>query len=395
MSTTLDVKKEKKAVKKTDSTPVAASKSDKTVTNDEAVKQATAFSLTIDDQDIAWLAIDVPNEKMNTLQAAFAEEMKAIQLSHYKLKMREISKQIYLENGWKMPRGLADCKERDPRNFTLAEWQQSKRTPFSAKEIKSMVQECWAVSDSKSGFENALEERGLYLAQGRRKSHVALTYDGEVFAIARTIKKKQKDVTKRLGDPKKLRNVEDTKNHIAQTITPKLQNFIQDARTERMQKMSLLDQKRLELRDKSNRERTRLLQKQKLRKHTETKLRAERFRKGFRGLWDRLSGKHRAIRIQNEMELKFSNIRDQNQQNELRASQMLIRQSLQRKIEAVRKQYQIKIKDLHHDLKKHGHPQAMQKPVSRLARLEQFKNKRRSTEKSHKPDRHVDFDLNR
>ncbi|MFA0173223.1 enoyl-CoA hydratase-related protein, partial [Vibrio splendidus] len=78
MSMTLDVKKEKKAVKKTDSKPVTVSKSDKTVSNDEAVKPATAFSLTIDDQDIAWLAIDVPNEKMNTLQAAFAEEMKAI-----------------------------------------------------------------------------------------------------------------------------------------------------------------------------------------------------------------------------------------------------------------------------------------------------------------------------
>ncbi|MCG9575503.1 fatty acid oxidation complex subunit alpha FadJ [Vibrio tubiashii] len=38
----------------------------------------TAFNLSIDDQDIAWLSIDVPGEKMNTLQAAFAEEMEAI-----------------------------------------------------------------------------------------------------------------------------------------------------------------------------------------------------------------------------------------------------------------------------------------------------------------------------
>ncbi|MCL9774534.1 fatty acid oxidation complex subunit alpha FadJ [Vibrio methylphosphonaticus] len=34
-----------------------------------------AFQLTIDEQNIAWLSIDVPNEKMNTLQAAFADEM--------------------------------------------------------------------------------------------------------------------------------------------------------------------------------------------------------------------------------------------------------------------------------------------------------------------------------
>lgn len=39
---------------------------------------ASAFSLTIDESNIAWLSIDVPNEKMNTLQAAFADEMKAI-----------------------------------------------------------------------------------------------------------------------------------------------------------------------------------------------------------------------------------------------------------------------------------------------------------------------------
>jgi len=323
------------------------------------------------------------------------EEMKAVQLSHYKLKMREISKQIYLENGWKMPRGLVDSKERDPRNFTLAEWQQSKRTSYSAKEIKSIVQECWAISDSRPSLEHALEERGLYLAQGRRKSHVAMTFEGEVFAIARTIKKKQKEVTERLGDPKTLRDVEETKVYVAQTITPKLQIFIQNARTERMQKMALLDQKRLELRDKSNAERMQLSQKQKLRKQSEIKLRAERFRKGFKGLWDRLSGKHRAIRKQNEMELQFSNLRDQKQQHDLRASQMLTRQALQTKIETVRKQYQTKLKDLHYDLKKHGHPQAMQKPVSRLARLEQFKNKRRNSEKPIEPGRHIDFDLDR
>ncbi|AUI86643.1 multifunctional fatty acid oxidation complex subunit alpha [Vibrio azureus] len=37
-----------------------------------------ALNLTIDEQNIAWLAIDVPNEKMNTLQAAFSDEMVAI-----------------------------------------------------------------------------------------------------------------------------------------------------------------------------------------------------------------------------------------------------------------------------------------------------------------------------
>ncbi|WP_050910912.1 fatty acid oxidation complex subunit alpha FadJ [Vibrio campbellii] len=42
------------------------------------MSEQKAFSLKIDEQNIAWLAIDVPNEKMNTLQAAFTDEMKEI-----------------------------------------------------------------------------------------------------------------------------------------------------------------------------------------------------------------------------------------------------------------------------------------------------------------------------
>ncbi|KGK22421.1 multifunctional fatty acid oxidation complex subunit alpha [Vibrio navarrensis] len=42
------------------------------------MSEKKAFSLKIDEQNIAWLAIDVPNEKMNTLQAAFADEMTEI-----------------------------------------------------------------------------------------------------------------------------------------------------------------------------------------------------------------------------------------------------------------------------------------------------------------------------
>ncbi|WP_428771627.1 fatty acid oxidation complex subunit alpha FadJ [Vibrio sp.] len=42
------------------------------------MSETKAFSLKVDDNQIAWLAIDVPGEKMNTLQAAFAEDMQAI-----------------------------------------------------------------------------------------------------------------------------------------------------------------------------------------------------------------------------------------------------------------------------------------------------------------------------
>ncbi|QSA18556.1 fatty acid oxidation complex subunit alpha FadJ, partial [Vibrio furnissii] len=42
------------------------------------MSQSKAFHLSVDEQNIAWLAIDVPGEKMNTLQAAFADDMQAV-----------------------------------------------------------------------------------------------------------------------------------------------------------------------------------------------------------------------------------------------------------------------------------------------------------------------------
>lgn len=40
-----------------------------------------------------------------------AESMTAVPLPHFKLKLRDVSKELYIENGWKMPRGFIDSKE--------------------------------------------------------------------------------------------------------------------------------------------------------------------------------------------------------------------------------------------------------------------------------------------
>jgi len=107
-----------------------------------------------------------------------AQTMTAKPMSFYKNKLQEVSKQLYLENGWQMPRGLVDKANRDPRNFSLAEWQQAKRIGRHAGELKGLIQEAWAISDSRATFSHALEERGLYLARGDRRGHVAVTFEG-------------------------------------------------------------------------------------------------------------------------------------------------------------------------------------------------------------------------
>ena len=96
-----------------------------------------------------------------------AEEMKAINLPFFKNKLQEISRDLYLEHGWRMPGGLMQGKAADPRNYSLAEYQQAKRMGEDARDLKGMMQECWAVSDSRRGFRTCLKRARVDPGQRR------------------------------------------------------------------------------------------------------------------------------------------------------------------------------------------------------------------------------------
>ena len=49
-----------------------------------------------------------------------ADTMTARHLSFFKQKLMGVSRELYLENGWTLPRGLENAAERNPTNFTLA-----------------------------------------------------------------------------------------------------------------------------------------------------------------------------------------------------------------------------------------------------------------------------------
>ena len=89
-----------------------------------------------------------------------AETITAKQMSYYKTKLMSVSRDLYLEHGWKMPRGLENAAERNPTNFTLAEWQQAKRQGMDPRWLKSALQDCWKRSDNQVSFESALQDRG-------------------------------------------------------------------------------------------------------------------------------------------------------------------------------------------------------------------------------------------
>lgn len=287
-----------------------------------------------------------------------ADVMKAVHLPFFKTKLREVSKELYLGHDWRMPAGLVDSKARDPKNFDLSEWQQAKRIGRDSKQLKSIVQECWAASDSGASFAKALEERGLYLACGDRRGHVALTLEGEALSVARYVGKPAKEIAKRLGSPVALRSVNETRAEIARTILPKLKELIGKADEIRARDMAALNKERLGLRDRHRRERDLLDAGQKRRALEEARARSERLRKGLYGLFDRLTGKHAETQRLNDTEALAGLHRDRAQRDSLVAAQLKDRQTVQIQIRAVRQRHAARLLELHRDLSRQSAEQS-------------------------------------
>ncbi|MCK5518498.1 MAG: AAA family ATPase, partial [Alphaproteobacteria bacterium] len=142
------------------------------------------------------------------------QEMKAINLPFYKNKLNEISKQLYLEHGWELPKGYIDRQYSNPTNFTLEEWQQAKRAKEDPQVLKALFKQSWEISDNKQAFAQALREYGFMIARGDRRGYVAVDYKGEVYSLSRWTGVKTKELQQKLGDPEKLPSISEAKQAI-------------------------------------------------------------------------------------------------------------------------------------------------------------------------------------
>lgn len=239
------------------------------------------------------------------------DQMKAINLPFYKTRLNEVFKDLFLEHGWRMPDGYRDRKQRDPRNFTLAECQQAKRHGKDAREIKRTFQEAWSVSDTKDAFAHALEEKGYVLARGDRRGFVAVDVHGEIYAIPKWTGPKTNQVKEKLGDPKALRSVDEAKDHIAQNMQHTLSRWQKDLAEKKRALKARQEQQRQLLVQKQQQARKQLTQKLEQRSVLEATQRQERFRTGLKGLWDRVRWEHRHVKEQNEKEAWQAHLRDQ------------------------------------------------------------------------------------
>ncbi|WP_432814482.1 relaxase/mobilization nuclease domain-containing protein [Sphingorhabdus sp.] len=281
-----------------------------------------------------------------------AETMTAIDMPFFKNKLQALAKDIYLENSWAMPKGFANPRLRDARNFSLYEWQQAKRAGVDPRELRGAVIDCYRQADNAKSFAAALEERGLFLARGDRRGFVAVTTDGDVYSLSRIIPDKKTDIAARLGDSSKLMSVAETRDRIANEIAPRLTNYIAEAKRVARHNMKPLVAKREALKVQHQAERQAFDTKLETRWNEEQRVRSSRLRKGIVGAWDFLTGKYFKVRKQNEMESKFARERDRNERHALIRAQHKDRQALQELIKENRRKEAERILGLYRDAAK-------------------------------------------
>lgn len=268
-----------------------------------------------------------------------AESMTAVRMSHDRFKLGDISRQLYMEHGWKMPEGLIDPALRDPLTFDRKKWFLAKRAGKDPRDVKAAFQQCWAAADSGKAFRQALEQRGYYLARGDRRAVVAVDTNGEVYAVARWVGVRTKEVVTRLGDLEMLPSVQEAQDDVAGRVRDKLTGFLASAAEDFGRAAQSLEARRLAMVEEHRAARRHLQTLHEQRDVSEMRRRAERFRKGFLGLWDRVTGQHGKLRGQNEAEAAACAARDAEEKQALIDRQLRERRSLQHEIRQERRQH--------------------------------------------------------
>lgn len=223
------------------------------------------------------------------------QELKAINMPHYKRKLAGLSQELYRSHGWQMPEGFRDADKRDPLNYSRQEAGQARRQKRDPKPIKAMFRSCWEASDSRASFEAALREQGFALARGDRRGFVAVDANGKIWSLSRWCAVKPKEMRARLGSEQDLPTVDQVQSQ-AQQLKPQPtdpQNTAFEAR-------------RLKLVAKQRNERDALIKAQEVQRVADLKARQASLPKGLRGVLARATGQYATHLTRVEAETKVA-----------------------------------------------------------------------------------------
>ncbi len=113
-------------------------------------------------------------------------ELKAINISHDRFKLKALARELAAEFGLKLPPGLSGGPKQTP-DTTLAEKAQAEASGMTPEQRRHDITEAYLASDTGTAFKNALSHLGYTLAQGDRRGFVVVDRYGHVHSLTRQI----------------------------------------------------------------------------------------------------------------------------------------------------------------------------------------------------------------
>ncbi|OJU50098.1 MAG: relaxase [Mesorhizobium sp. 61-13] len=127
---------------------------------------------------VVWSRIDLDN-------------MRAIGLSHDRMKLRTCARELAHAYGLTLPAGLAedrgDARFEKNRDVNYAERSMAEASGLTPEQRRADITALFRSSDSAESFRAGLERAGYLLAQGERRAYVVVDRAGHVHALARQI----------------------------------------------------------------------------------------------------------------------------------------------------------------------------------------------------------------
>lgn len=317
-----------------------------------------------------------------------ASKMKAIDLPFSKLKMREVSRELHLDHDLPMPAGLLNHQHRDPRNFTLQQWQNAKRNKKDFQQIQSDFMDAWAVSDNRASFAHALNERGYVLARGDR-GFVAVDHEGKIYSARQySGVRRVADLDKKLGDTIGLPSIERAQALAAEQITKRLVELRQEKATESKLSRAYVRHQDKRANQNYGRQQIYLRERQLRNQEREDQQREARLRTGLFGLWDRFTGRRKTTLLLNQSELQSMRDRHKKEMRDLRDQHLSKLKSQHEEARSARQKQFEAMKELREDIKRLKEPpEFKQKQTRRRKPAAERPRRRRRNRDGPSPER--------
>lgn len=302
------------------------------------------------------------------------EKMTARSLPFFKRKLSELSRELYLANGWPLPAGFIDREQKAKLDFTLPEFLKAKKNGYDPRDLHADVGACWERSSDRRSFMTALEHEGFSLAKGGRRGFVIVDHEGEIHSLTRLLPACSSQIKHRLGSSDTLPDAIEVRTANAARIGAAARKHIDEskqatkaAKKEHELRKAWMKQDHIDWRFGLDR-------RHKFEWEEETKARQARVPRGIAGLWQRVTGKYGQIKRQNEVEALATTKRHAAERQQMIEEQFKERARLQLEIQHAR----LRMAD---DLRK------LRREVGRFMRLSRASEAARTNERSNERSR--------